>query len=358
MVVRKGKHARHALRRGRLPVLVLVLATTTVAIGGTAFAAFRYDASNARRILPGVSVDGVDIGGMTRREAARAIRADAETTLGSEVTIKAGGRSWTVTPADLGLNANVSGAVTKAMRVNDALGLVSRVYHRALGSSVDRGFALGFASRRAKLDAFVQRAAHEVTEPARDAAVALSEDGTHVVYQHARTGATLDVPAATSDIRAALRAEKPTVKLPMTELEPKVGDGDLGYTIVVSRPDNELSLYKGFEVVATYPVATAMPGFTTPPGTWHVVNKAANPTWVNPDPGGWGAGEPAEIPPGPGNPLGTRALYLDAPGIRIHGTYDSSSIGTYASHGCIRMNIDDSEQLYPIVPIGTPVLII
>jgi lipoprotein-anchoring transpeptidase ErfK/SrfK len=357
MVVRKGKHARHALR-GRLPVLLLVLATTTVAVGGTAFAAFRYDASNARRILPGVSVDGVDIGGMTRREAVRAIRADAQTTLGSEVTIKAGGRSWTVTPADLGLNANVSGAVTKAMRVNDALGLVARVYHRALGSSVDRGFALGFASRRAKLDAFVQRAAHEVTEPARDAAVVLSEDGTHVVYQHARAGATLDVPSATSDIRAALRAEKPTVKLPMTELEPKVGDGDLGYTIVVSRPDNELSLYKGFKVVATYPVATAMPGFTTPPGTWHVVNKAANPTWVNPDPTGWGAGEPAEIPPGPGNPLGTRALYLDAPGIRIHGTYDSSSIGTYASHGCIRMNIDDSEQLYPIVPIGTPVLII
>jgi len=104
--------------------------------------------------------------------------------------------------------------------------------------------------------------------------------------------------------------------------------------------------------------ATAMPGFETPPGTWQIVNKAANPTWVNPDPNGWGAGEPAEIPPGPGNPLGTRALYLNAPGIRIHGTYDSGSIGTYASHGCIRMNISDSEELYGIVPIGTPVLII
>ena len=358
MVVRKGKHARHAFAHGRLPVVLLVLAATTVAVGGTAFAALRYDASNARRILPGVSVDGVDIGGMTRHQAVRAIRADAETTLGSDVTIKAGRRSWTMTPGDLGLDANVSGAVTKAMRVNDALGLVSRVYHRALGSSVDRGFALGFASRRAKLDAFVDRVAGAVTEPARDAAVALSEDGSHVVYQHARAGTTLDVPAATSDIRAALRAERPSVKLPMGDVQPKVADADLGYTIVVSRPDNQLSLYKGFKVVRTYPVATAMPGFTTPPGTWTVVNKAENPTWVNPDPSGWGAGEPAEIPPGPGNPLGTRALYLDAPGIRIHGTFDSSSIGTYASHGCIRMNIDDSEELYPIVPVGTPVLII
>jgi L,D-transpeptidase ErfK/SrfK len=79
---------------------------------------------------------------------------------------------------------------------------------------------------------------------------------------------------------------------------------------------------------------------------------------VNPAPTGWGAGAPAEIPPGPGNPLGTRALYLDAPGIRIHGTYDADSIGTYASHGCIRMRIADAEELYPLVPVGTPALVI
>ena len=63
------------------------------------------------------------------------------------------------------------------------------------------------------------------------------------------------------------------------------------------------------------------------------------------------------MPPGPGNPLGTRAMYLNAPGIRIHGTYDTSSVGTYASHGCIRMTIADSEALYPLVPVGTTVLI-
>ena len=66
---------------------------------------------------------------------------------------------------------------------------------------------------------------------------------------------------------------------------------------------------------------------------------------------------PLQIPGGPTNPLGTRALYLDAPGIRIHGTWDSSSIGTAASHGCIRMHVQDSEELYPLVPIGTQVLV-
>jgi lipoprotein-anchoring transpeptidase ErfK/SrfK len=126
---------------------------------------------------------------------------------------------------------------------------------------------------------------------------------------------------------------------------------------VVNRPSNMLTLYDGFHVERRYPVATAMNGFLTPPGSWEVYNKVENPTWHNPAPDGWGAGEPLEIPPGPNNPLGTRALYLTAPGIRIHGTPSDSSIGTWASHGCIRMHIPDSEALYPLVPIGTRVII-
>jgi L,D-transpeptidase ErfK/SrfK len=88
------------------------------------------------------------------------------------------------------------------------------------------------------------------------------------------------------------------------------------------------------------------------------VDKQENPTWTNPAPTTWGAGLPASIPPEPGNPLGTRALYLNAPGIRIHGTYDVASVGTNASHGCIRMLMADIEALYPLVPIGTPVYVI
>jgi L,D-transpeptidase ErfK/SrfK len=66
---------------------------------------------------------------------------------------------------------------------------------------------------------------------------------------------------------------------------------------------------------------------------------------------------PSYIGPGPRNPLGTRALYLNASGIRIHGTNNSNSIGTAASHGCMRLRRADIEDLYPLVPIGTPVFI-
>jgi lipoprotein-anchoring transpeptidase ErfK/SrfK len=358
MVVRKGKHAKRALGGGRFSVVLILLVVASLAIGGTALAAYRYDASNARRILPGVSVAGVDVAGMTRTEAVKAVRAKAQTTLANDVTIKAADQSWKVTPQDLGLHADVGTAVNRAVGVTDSLGFFSRVYHRALGSSVSARFQLPFASKRAKIDTFVGQIAHSVTTPAQDAGVALSDDGSHVVFQHSRPGTALNVDAATGEIRTALRKHDGAVKLSMTKVQPKVDEKNLGYTIVVSRPKNTLYLYKGYHIMKSWPVATAMPGFTTPPGTWQIVNKVANPTWVNPAPNGWGSGEPAEIPPGPGNPLGTRALYLNAPGIRIHGTFDTGSIGTYASHGCIRMNIADSEELYPMVPVGTTVLII
>ena len=111
------------------------------------------------------------------------------------------------------------------------------------------------------------------------------------------------------------------------------------------------------DLAHTYHVATAAAGYVTPAGDWTIVDKQENPTWYNPAPDTWGADLPASIPPGAGNPLGTRALYLNAPGIRIHGTYDVGSIGTHASHGCIRMLISDVEALYPLVPIGTRVIV-
>jgi lipoprotein-anchoring transpeptidase ErfK/SrfK len=177
------------------------------------------------------------------------------------------------------------------------------------------------------------------------------------VFQKPKQGEALRTNAAVARILDALEHQVTSVQVPIRSVQPKVTAATLGKTIVVDLSENELYLYDGFKVEKKYPVATAAPGFTTPVGTWSVVNKVENPGWYNPAPDGWGAGEPLYIPPGYGNPLGTRALYLSAPGIRIHGTYASYSIGTYASHGCIRMYISDSEELYPLVPVNTKVII-
>jgi hypothetical protein len=183
------------------------------------------------------------------------------------------------------------------------------------------------------------------------------EDG-QLVLRRPQNGKELRVKFAEESLMNALAVGDDRVRFDLRTLEPNIKTKDLGYTIVVNLSELKLYLYDGLKLERTYPVAAGQPAYPTPTGEWTVVNKAENPTWVNPAPDGWGADMPAVIQGGPGNPLGTRALYLDAPGIRIHGTYDSGSIGTYASHGCIRMLISDVEELYEIVPIGTTVHIV
>jgi lipoprotein-anchoring transpeptidase ErfK/SrfK len=351
----KGKHARTASRNRRLTVGLIVAAVVALVAGGTALAAARYDESNARRLMPGVRIAGIDVGGMARGEALTAVKREAAATLGSEITVEAGGESWTVSAADLGLKANVSGAVDRAMRTNGSMGLFSRVYHRITDEPVDREVDLGFRTTKRSIDSFVEDIVADVTQEPTDAAVTMS--GSKVIFVRAEPGRTVDPSAATTEIRRALLARDPSVRLDVKRLAPEVTEDELGYTLVVSKQRNELDVYKGFDIVKTYGVATGTAEFPTPSGAFEVINKVANPTWVNPAPDGWGSGLPASIGPGPGNPLGTRALYLNAPGIRIHGTYSESSIGTAASHGCIRMRIAESEELYEIIPIGTPVYV-
>lgn len=126
--------------------------------------------------------------------------------------------------------------------------------------------------------------------------------------------------------------------------------------IVVSRARRNLHLYKQGRIVKTYRVAVGLPRYPTPSGFFKIINKRVNPTWINPK-SDWAKQMPGRIPPGPDNPLGTRAMDLNIGGIRIHGTRNYASIGTAASHGCIRMTIKDSEALFRIVRLGTPVTI-
>ena len=125
--------------------------------------------------------------------------------------------------------------------------------------------------------------------------------------------------------------------------------------IIVDLGDLQLYLYRDGKLVRSYPVAVGQPAYPTPTGTYAVVNMQMNPTWLPPN-SDW-AKDAKPIPPGATNPLGTRWIGTSAPGVGIHGTPDDASIGTYASHGCIRMHIPDVEDLYARVVIGMPVII-
>jgi lipoprotein-anchoring transpeptidase ErfK/SrfK len=349
-------HAKHKRRGSAAKVVLIALGILVVLGSGTAFAALRYDRSASETIMPGVKVAGIDLSGATRAEALRMLDDKADERLSGSLVVKAAGNSWTITPRSLGVQADVEGAVDRAIAVGDDLSFVSRIYHRLWDEPVEgASYKIGFTYDEAAIHDFVEQAYDEVAVDPVDARISMV-DG-ELVTQRSQEGLALKVDLATKRISHALQRHVSEVDIPTKVVEPEVSTASLGKTIVVDISDNTLQLYDGLKVIRSYRVATGTPGHETPVGTFEIINKAENPTWVNPDPTGWGADLPASIPPGPGNPLGTRAMYLNAPGIRIHGTWSSSSIGTAASHGCIRMLISDSEALYPLVPIGTPVIV-
>jgi hypothetical protein len=245
--------------------------------------------------------------------------------------------------------------VDRAFEVSASLSWVSRTFHRLTDRPVDRSMELSYSYDPRPTRSLVKRIAAELARPARDAAITL--EGGKLLFQRPRPGRALDRRAGVELLLGALRAWQREVTLPVRRVLPEVTEKDLGKTLTVDLTTNTLRLYDGFKVIRTYDVGTAMQGYSTPPGTWKVIDKHENPVWVNPAPDGWGKDMPRMIPGGPSNPLGTRALYMDAPGIRIHGTPATSSVGYYVSHGCIRMRMWEVEELYPLVPVGTAVLV-
>ncbi len=336
----------------RRVLIVAAVAAAIVAAGSAATARVR---GTGDHVLAGTGIDGVDVSGLTRDEAVTAVQRHVDSVMRSRLTVTARGRSVTVTPAQLGSRADVASAVDRALE-GPRLGWFSNLWHRVTGASVHQSVRLPFNDTRTQVAMLVGELAGRADLPVQDAGVKLVNG--HVAVQHARTGWSVDRQAAASLVSSAMVAGRSaTLALPVARTQPRVADSQVGTTVTVNVGSNQLTLYKGLKVVKRYPVATARPGFTTPRGTWKIMSKIVNPTWTNPAPNGWGAGMPAFIGPGPGNPLGTRALALSAPGILIHGTWASGSIGTYASHGCIRMHISDSVDLFPRVSVGTQVLV-
>lgn len=130
---------------------------------------------------------------------------------------------------------------------------------------------------------------------------------------------------------------------------------ELGPRIIVTLATFTLDLIENGKIIKSYDIAHGQPAYPTPTGKFHVADMVMNPTWLPPD-SAW-AREAQPIAPGPNNPLGTRWIGLNSGLVGIHGTNADSSIGSRASHGCIRMHIDDVEDLYARIQMGTPVTI-
>ncbi|WOD41654.1 L,D-transpeptidase [Nodosilinea sp. E11] len=125
--------------------------------------------------------------------------------------------------------------------------------------------------------------------------------------------------------------------------------------IEISLSGRRVTLYRGTTHLETYPIGIGRAGWETPTGTFQVRQMKTNPTWIHPF-------TDERIANGDSrNPLGTRWVGFWTDGhvwVGLHGTSDATSIGTAASHGCIRMHNADVEALFSRIELGTPVRVV
>jgi lipoprotein-anchoring transpeptidase ErfK/SrfK len=357
MGLRRRKHAARGRRLTRLTVLLTVTSILVLALASAAFAGYRYEQARATRILPGVRIAGIEVGGMTAAQADRAVSRQVSAILARPIDVTLGDQTWHLTARELGVTVDATPVVNQALALSGSHSWTDRLYRRLMDKPLSRSFDLPVVYDDGPINTFVRAVAVQVRQQPRDAFLDFA-DG-RLTKRHAKPGRALRVEGSRAALQAVLRDGTSSVELQTRRVAPTVSDDKLGKTIIVRISQNMLYLYDGLKLDRKYQVATGQLGvFPTPMGHFQIINKRINPTWVNPAPNGWGAGEPDFIPPGPDNPLGTRALDLSAPGIRIHGTPADYSIGHHASHGCIRMHIPESEQLYGLVEVGTPVIIV
>jgi lipoprotein-anchoring transpeptidase ErfK/SrfK len=202
---------------------------------------------------------------------------------------------------------------------------------------------------------FAADIARKLNRPATDAALVTIRAGRPVIRAE-KPGLTVRQFA----LRRALRRQlsnglRTAIVIPTRPQRAKVTKAKFGPAIWINRGTNTLELFSGTKLVRRFGVATGRAQYPTPSGLYAIVDMQYNPWWRPPN-SPWAQGL-KPIPPGPGNPLGTRWMGLSAAGVGIHGTPDAASIGYSASHGCIRMHIPDAEWLFGHVDVGTPVYI-
>lgn len=337
-------------------LLVLLAAAAAVPVAGAAGAAGAAsspagapltpsaslaDAAYAPELVPGapviparVRVAGVDVGGLQIDAAEQFVRAS----FARPLVVVVAGRRIAVTPADLGAVAYTGSAVRRALAVS-------------AGGSVDLSVRVPGAGVRA----FVERLAATVDKPVVNRTLKLVDF--RPTLSPGLAGRRLDRSTAVAAIvRALVTGRRAPTTLPLRPVKPAmpaVAQTDL---IVIRRASNQLELFRGIKLVRRFGVATGRPEYPTPLGTFTIVNKQRDPWWYPPS-SDWAKGE-KPVPPGPGNPLGTRWMGLSEPLVGIHGTPDAASIGYSRSHGCIRMRIDQVEWLFEQVGTGTKVMIV
>jgi lipoprotein-anchoring transpeptidase ErfK/SrfK len=320
----------------RLPVLLSALVLLVLAAPAGA---------QEPRIAPGTKAGNLDVGGLTVNEAVVRLQQSYNASLGRPISIQVAGRRYRLT--------------MKQAKLTFDAPLTARRALRQPGANVPLAITWNAKVVR-KLTA---RVAREVYLAPRNATIRITLR--RIYRNRARTGRSLSATALRALVEQTLVNPDPAssriVRPARKVLKAKITADKLGRAyptvITIDRNNFRLRLFKRLKLSKTYGVAVGLPGYPTPTGRFSIHNKQVNPAWTAPN-SPWAGELAGTTTPGgsPSNPL--RARWMGITGsVGIHGTSQEYSIGSRASHGCIRMRVADVIDLYPRVPLGTPVLI-
>jgi L,D-transpeptidase catalytic domain/Putative peptidoglycan binding domain len=325
-----------------------------------AVAAWAYDSSRKDQIAQGVSAGGIDIGGMSVTHAKQLLQEKLSAPLSKPLVVRYGHRRFTLSAARAHLTTDVDGMVQEALDKSRGGNFVSRAFRGVTGGRVDQNVPLRVNYSRAAVRALVRRVKSKVDRKPQDATVQPTGAGLNSVP--AKFGIAIRGRQLTKDVSAALvRPDGTRVVTAQSKItKPKVTTGQLASKyptfIIVDRGSFTLRFFKGLKLNHNYPIAVGMQGLETPAGLYHIQDKQVNPSWHVPNSPWAGSLAGKVIPPGPADPIKARWMGFNG-GAGIHGTAELGSLGSAASHGCVRMAIPDVEQLYDQVAVGTPVFV-
>jgi lipoprotein-anchoring transpeptidase ErfK/SrfK len=319
-----------------------------------------YDDSQKDEIAPGITVGGVDVGGRDADSARKIIKREVVEPLRQPIVVTYDGEDYTLSPKRLQQTADIDGMVQEAIDRSREGGIFKRLTRYASGGDVDEDIEPRVDYRGSAVKDFVNQLADEINQDPVDATVVPS--GSKLRKQAGEPGQAVEMREMTNAIDDAARspgrdqAVQAVVRTTKPEITTKELDQAYPRYVYIDRGSFTLRYYRDLKLERSYTIAVGQVGYDTPSGEYSIATKEVNPTWHVPNSAWAGALAGQDIPPGPGNPLVARWMGI-IDGAGIHGTNETGSLGSAASHGCIRMAVPEVIELFDKVEVGDPVYI-
>lgn len=343
-------------RKTQIAIVAAVVGLVVLVAG-----AYAYDGSQKEEIARGITISGVDVGGMSRQEAITALRNQVLAPQRKPVTVRFRTKKFKLPAKKLKIHADIEGAVDRAFEESRSGNLPSRVFRELTGGKVKTSIPARVGYSKQAVNQFVREVAEGLRQDPVDATVSATADSLSVV--NPKNGHKLRDNQLTDRLNRLLSSGRGnrTVTARVNVLKPSVTRKDVAAEyptyLTLNRSTFQLKLWKNLKLAKTYTVAIGKIGHDTPVGLYTIQNKAVDPAWHVPN-SSWTGDQAGQVIPGgtPENPLKARWLGI-YDGAGIHGTSDVGSLGSAASHGCVRMDVPDVIELYDTVDVGTPIYI-